>query len=251
MTTPLPSGKSGYFASTRAPRYSILFALPLLIAYEGLAALLATPEGGMRNGADALFRNAFTFAAGEYGPAIFMTAVALLGVGLVARDMRRSRDGLRKEYFFGMFAESVVLAIGFGLVIGTITAQLLGAVHLLAAGAPTDLAKMPWSVRLMLSLGAGLYEELFFRVVLVSGLTALGLTVFGWSRRTSVLVSVFASALIFSAFHYIPPYGDQFQIASFTFRFLSGLAFSALYVVRGFGITAWTHALYDAFLLLF
>lgn len=251
MTTPLPSGKSGYFASTRAPRYSILFALPLLIAYEGLAALLATPEGGMRNGADALFRNAFTLAAGEYGPAIFMTAVVLLGVGLVARDMRRSRDGLRKEYFFGMFAESALLAIGFGLVIGTITAQLLGAVHLLAAGAPTDIATMPWSVRLMLSLGAGLYEELFFRVVLVSGLTALGLTVFGWSRRTSVLVSVFASALIFSAFHYIPPYGDQFQVASFTFRFLSGLAFSALYVVRGFGITAWTHALYDAFLLLF
>src|SRR4051812_6747767 len=108
MTTPLPSGKSGYFASTRAPRYSILFALPLLVAYEALAALLSTPQGGMRNGADALFRSAFSAAAGAYGPAIFMTAVVLLGVGLVARDMRRSRDSLRKEYFIGMFAESVL-----------------------------------------------------------------------------------------------------------------------------------------------
>jgi hypothetical protein len=63
-------------------------------------------------------------------------------------------------------------------------------------------------------------------------------------------VAVVTSAFVFSAFHYIPPYGDPLEIASFTFRFFSGLAFSALYVIRGFGITAWTHALYDAFLLL-
>jgi hypothetical protein len=45
MTTPLPAGKGGYFASTRAPRYSVLLALPLLLLYEGLAALLETPQG--------------------------------------------------------------------------------------------------------------------------------------------------------------------------------------------------------------
>ena len=251
MTTPLPAGKGGYFSTSRAPRYSILFALPLLLAYEGLAALLATPEGGMRNGADALLRGAFSAAVGVHGPAIFIAAVVLLGAGLVVVDMRRTRDSLRPEYFVAMLAESIVLAILFGLVIGTLTAHLLGAVNLMAAGAPTDLASMSWSARLMLSLGAGLYEELFFRVVLVTGLTALGTGVFGWTRRTSVLVAVVSSAFIFSAFHYIPPYGDPLQIASFTFRFLAGLAFSALYVVRGFGITAWTHALYDMFLLLF
>ena len=40
------------------------------------------------------------------------------------------------------------------------------------------------------------------------------------------------------------------ELQSFVFRALSGLAFSGLYLMRGFGITAWTHALYDAFLLL-
>jgi hypothetical protein len=59
---------------------------------------------------------------------------------------------------------------------------------------------------------------------------------------------VVLAALIFSAFHYIGAYGDDWQLASFTFRFVAGLLFSALYVVRGFGITAWTHALYDVFL---
>lgn len=253
MTAPaLPAPtRRGYFASARAPRYSIVFALPLLLAYEGLAALLATPAGGMRNGADALFRMTFSAIAGAHGPAIFMAAVILLGVALVARDMKRSREALRPSYYGLMFAESALLAIGFGLVIGTVTAQLLGAANLLAVAAPQDIATMSWPMRLMLSLGAGLYEELFFRVVLVSGLTALGTIAFGWRRTTAVVVAVTVSAVLFSAFHYIPPYGDAFQISSFTFRLLSGIAFSALYVARGFGITAWTHALYDTFLLLF
>jgi hypothetical protein len=33
------------------------------------------------------------------------------------------------------------------------------------------------------------------------------------------------------------------------FRTIGGLFFSALYVLRGFGITAWTHALYDILVL--
>ena len=250
MTTPLPAGKGGYFASSRAPRYSILFALPLLILYEGLAALLETPQGGMRNGADALLRGMFGAVLGVHGPAIFMTIIVLAGAGLVATDMKRAREALRPVYFPLMLLEAGGLAVLFGLVIGTVTARLLGAAHLLAAGAPTDIAHMSWTTRLMLSLGAGLYEELFFRVLLVSGLNALGVKVFGWSRRSAILMAVLVSALVFSAFHYIPPYGDKLQLASFTFRFFSGVAFSALYVIRGFGITAWTHALYDSFLLL-
>jgi hypothetical protein len=250
MTTPLPAGKGGYFASSRAPRYSILFALPLLLLYEALAALLETPQGGMRNGADALLRGLFSAVLGIHGPAILMTIVVLVGAGFIAMDMRRARENLRPVYFPLMLAESSVLAILFGLVIGTVTARLLGAVNLLAVGAPTDLAQMSWTTRLMLSLGAGLYEELFFRVLLVSGLVALGVKVFGWTRRSAVVMAVVVSAFVFSAFHYIPPYGDKLELTSFTFRFFSGIAFSALYVVRGFGITAWTHALYDAFLLL-
>ena len=66
----------------------------------------------------------------------------------------------------------------------------------------------------------------------------------------AVLATV-VGAVIFSAFHYVGPYGDPFQLQSFAFRTISGVAFSALYLARGFGITAWTHALYDVFLLLF
>ena len=249
MTGSTSQARGGYFSSTRSPRYSILFALPLLVAYEGLAALLSRPDGGLRNGADALFRGAFVAVAGVRGPALFMTVVILIGVALVRRDMKRSAEGLKWHYFVLMLIETSLLAIGFGLVIGTITAQLLGAAHLLAIGAPPTITTMDRPTRLMLSLGAGLYEELFFRVVLVTGLSTLFRVAFGLGRGMSATMAVMISAILFSLFHYIPPYGDSFQIASFTFRLLSGLAFSALYATRGFGITAWTHALYDAFLL--
>jgi hypothetical protein len=47
----------------------------------------------------------------------------------------------------------------------------------------------------------------------------------------------------------VGPFGDRLEVGSFVFRTVAGLAFSGLYVTRGFGITAWTHALYDIFLL--
>jgi membrane protease YdiL (CAAX protease family) len=100
----------------------------------------------------------------------------------------------------------------------------------------------------MISLGAGIYEELLFRVLLVTGLTWAAARLFKWNRTQAGVFGVLAGALIFSAFHYIGPYGDNLQLASFTFRAVAGVLFSGLYLLRGFGITAWTHALYDVFL---
>ena len=75
-----------------------------------------------------------------------------------------------------------------------------------------------------------------------------------WMRRsftfTCLLIATVTGALIFSAFHYVGPFGDQLELRSFVFRAIAGVAFSALYIVRGFGITSWTHALYDVMLLI-
>jgi membrane protease YdiL (CAAX protease family) len=103
----------------------------------------------------------------------------------------------------------------------------------------------------MLSLGAGLYEELLFRVLLVSGLLMLARRVLGFGTTLANTFAVVLGALIFSAFHYVGPYGDPLRLDSFVFRSIAGVAFSALYVFRGFGITAWTHALYDVLVLVF
>jgi len=245
--------RSSYFAMSRSHRYSILFALPLLLGYEALAALLSQPgKGELRNGADALLRGAFTMIAGVHGSAIFMAAIILIGVGLVVRDLRASKDRLRSSVFVRMLGESAALALVFGFVIGITTAKLLGSLQALSTSAlsVSPLTQASWATRLMLSLGAGLYEELFFRVLLVTGLAAGARVVLGLGKRGAGVLAAIVGAFIFSAFHYIGPYGDPLQLQSFVFRMLSGIAFSALYLLRGFGIAAWTHALYDAFLLL-
>ncbi len=139
-----------------------------------------------------------------------------------------------------------VLALGLGAVVGAATAGVLGG---LASLAIAPVREMGLWTRLMVSLGAGLYEELFFRVLLVSALALLARRALGLRAVPAGAVATVLGALIFSAFHYVGPYGDPFRLTSFVFRAISGVAFSAMFLLRGFGITAWTHALYDVFLL--
>lgn len=232
---------SGYFSDSRSPRYAVLFAAPLLIAYETAAWLLASPSGaGVRNGADVLLKAPFVAVGGPRGVIAFELLLALAGAALVVRDWRRHPGPLRWSVFPLMLAESVVLAVATGGVLRYATAALL---HFFVLATPT--AGLGAPTQLMVSLGAGIYEELLFRVILVGGLSMVATRAFGWGPRGAGAFAVLVSALVFSAFHYIGAYGDPLRLASFLFRFLAGLVFSTLYVLRGFGITAWTHALYD------
>ena len=242
MVPPRPD----YWRLARAPRYSLLFALPLLVLYEAAAfALSGDAIAGVRNGADVLLKSLFLTLGGHRGLLAFDLLLLALGATLVVRDLRRTRGGLQPGIFLGMAAESVLGGLVFGLVAGTLTALLLGNATLLAqsTGMALDL-----STRLVVSLGAGIYEELLFRVVLVGALAWAGRRLLGWSPTASGISAAVLGALIFSAFHYIGPYGDPFETGSFVFRAVAGLLFSGMYLLRGLGITAWTHALYDVFL---
>jgi len=242
---PDPAPPSSYWRDTRAPRYSLILALPLLLLYEGFARLLAGDAvSGVRNGADVLLKGIFLSLGGSDGLLVF--GVVLFGVAtvLVWRDLRRG-GGLKGRYFLGMCGESVVYALAFGLVTGTVTGWIL---HAAASAGDGPMTQLDLSTQLMVSLGAGLYEELLFRVILVGAIAAGGRLILGLTPFTAGVLAVLVGAVVFSAFHYIGPYGDQLDLGSFTFRAVAGVLFSALYLIRGFGITAWTHALYDVFL---
>ncbi|HXE59018.1 MAG TPA: CPBP family intramembrane glutamic endopeptidase [Gemmatimonadales bacterium] len=235
-----------YWTATRAPRYSLLFALPLLLLYEILAfALSHDAIAGVRNGADVLLKSLFVLLGGRRGLIVFGIVLVGTGAVLVWQDLRAHGGKLRPRYFLGMAAESVLYALLFGLVAGTITHMLLTG-RPFAALAPMDRLDLP--TQLMVSLGAGIYEELLFRVLLVSALARLARGGFGWSPLAAGAFATLLGALVFSAFHYVGPYGDPLELPSFTFRAVAGVLFSGLYLVRGLGITAWTHALYDVFL---
>lgn len=240
-------GAGSYWNESRSHRYSLLFAMPLLLLYELLEYVAPVRSGGgvVRNGADVILTSLFTAMIGRRGPLVFMALVIGFALVLVWRDRRGGP--LRPGVFALMFAESGILALVFGVVIGAATVHLIGPLRSLAVGG--NALHGPMLARLTLSLGAGLYEELLFRVVLVA-LIANVLTFIGFSRTVAGVIAVILGAAIFSAFHYIGPFGEPLRLESFVFRFLAGLGFSALYLTRGFGITAWTHALYDVAVLM-
>lgn len=246
---PRPPTPAGYWSAARAPRHSLTLALPLLLLYETLAFALSREQmGAVRNGADVLLKSLFLAMGGRHGVTIF--GVLLLGVGafLVARDLRRN-GAIRPRVLALMLLEAAAYAAVLGVFVSALTSLLLSGRLPLAAGVDEGgLGRFDLTTQLMISLGAGLYEELLFRVLLVSGLALAARALFGWRPLAAGGFAALAGALIFSGFHYVGPYGDALTLPSFTFRAIAGLVFSGLYLVRGFGITAWAHALYDVFL---
>jgi membrane protease YdiL (CAAX protease family) len=100
-------------------------------------------------------------------------------------------------------------------------------------------------------IGAGIYEELLFRLILICALMLLFQDVIGFGKGNSMALAVLVSAALFGAHHHIdfltgrPNQGDLFDWAKFAFRTMAGVYFAVLFAVRGFGITAGTHAFYD------
>jgi len=100
-------------------------------------------------------------------------------------------------------------------------------------------------------IGAGIYEELVFRLILICLLMLLFQDLLQLNHGSSVILSVFVSAALFSAYHHIDFFSgqlyqrDPFNWTEFVFRTIAGVYFAVLFAVRGFGITAGTHAFYD------
>ena len=95
----------------------------------------------------------------------------------------------------------------------------------------------------MLAFGAGVYEELLFRAFFfyVSAITLIRLI--GMKKWAAYFTAAFVSSLLFSWAHYLG--AESFTYYPFSFRLLIGLAFCGIYLGRGLGIAAWTHAFYD------
>ncbi len=241
-TPATPVAPTSYWSQSRAPRYSLTFALPLLALYE-LSAQLVSGNSGVRNGAEVMLKQGAQALLGANGPVILLGLIVAAMLFAIVRDARK-HGAPRGLIFLGMTVESATLAAVFGLVIGLATAKLITSFGL----AVPALDQLGLSTALMVSLGAGFYEELLFRVLLVSALLLAARHALGWGPVAAGIFATLGGALAFSAVHYIGPLGDQVSSQSFVFRTLAGMAFSGLYVTRGFGITAWTHALYDVFL---
>ena len=111
------------------------------------------------------------------------------------------------------------------------------------------------SGRVVAFLGAGIYEELLFRLMMLPAVAVL-LSFCGMKRNTSFALAVLTTSLLFAAAHYrlditlgpiqwATPSGDPFEWMSFVFRLMAGSFFSIVFLYRGFGIAVGAHAMYD------
>jgi membrane protease YdiL (CAAX protease family) len=115
-----------------------------------------------------------------------------------------------------------------------------------APGTPANIGDFPWQTRLVLSIGAGIYEELLFRMVAIALVHFVVVDLLRFSHRAGAISAILISAFAFTSYHGVLDGGEAgVQWASAVFFFLSGLYFAGLFVVRGFGIAVGVHAAYD------
>lgn len=226
-----------YHRMTRSATYGFLGALPLIAAYEVLIAVVnfGRPFAPVRLGAEMWLKILLPAPFG-LGAVVLLVALAVVG-GVIFYLERNRRLRLRPRYFALMIGESALYAF-------VVAVGVSGVVTVLLSTGPALPREGGFLTQMALSIGAGVYEELLFRVLIVGGLYWLLRRTLP-QKRYAYLAAAVVGALLFSAAHYTGLYGDAFGLDSFLFRFLFGLALNGIFLLRGFAVAAWTHALYD------
>jgi hypothetical protein len=232
--------RTGYLADSERPWASLIFLLPMVLAYElyvaGVFAAHPTASAATapppRITACILIQELFALfgAAGQHLPAL-----ALAGMLISAHLVRRDSWKVRPAVLLGMVVESAAWA-GPLFVLGWAIVRLL---PLARSGVGGNL--------FFLSLGAGVYEEMLFRLIVVTVLICIFRDGFRWRPGVAASAAIVTSAIAFSFYHYLGT-GEPFLVAPLIFRTLAGAYLGSIYALRGFGVTAGSHAAYDLFI---
>jgi hypothetical protein len=164
----------------------------------------------------------------------------LLGWHLVRRDPWRFPARLLGT----MAAETLLLAVPLLGLHGLFQMIGAGCSPWLAVGAAAQAPEGPWLAHIITSMGTGIYEELLFRLLLVSLLIVVARHLVGLKREGGIVAAVLVAAGIFAGAHYFGN-ATSFTWPTFLFRTAAGIYLSALFAYRGFGIAAAVHFLFN------
>lgn len=251
------SAVSDYFHVSRRPWASLLFLLPLIAVYElGTAAFVRDAATGAEYRIIAFnLLNDFLRMFGATGR--YLPAFAVVSILVAWHLARKDPWHVRPRVIGGMWLESACWALPL-LALAVLMGRYL---PLLAADGPTpgttfsaagEAVPRSWAAAagggggvslVVLSIGAGIYEELVFRLIgfAVCGFVLVDLL--GVRPSRALFASLVITAVAFSLYHYLGHETPHWR--SFLFRTLAGLFFGAVYLWRGFGVAAGTHAAYD------
>lgn len=225
---------NNYFKQSRSPFYSFVFILPLFIIYEiGIFLISSQDLPIIRNGADVLLRKLLETIglSGVYGMGL------LLFIGIVIAYLinksKFKKLSINNNYFLIMIFESLFWSVILFIILSQ--GQLL-----LGKGTAKLLMQ-----QIVLSIGSGIFEEFVFRVISVSGLAIIVGLFFKNQYFLKISISIIIAAVIFSVFHFIGEYADTPKISLFLLRFVAGIVLGYIYILRGFGIAAYSHSFYN------
>lgn len=221
-----------YLTRSRNLPKSFLFILPLLVFYE-IGIVLYGAE--TKNAADVIVKKPFEFF-GDSATLAFNSLIIIISLYSIFHIEKKNR--LNCKIFFPMFFESVIYGFSLGYVI-------LFFVHGYLPFDITNSYVQSFIKGIIISLGAGIYEEILFRLLLLSAIYVIIVKALKTNPIIGSLCSILICAFIFSIMHYMGPSGDSFSISSFSFRLVAGIILSAIFIFRGLGIAVYTHAIYD------
>jgi membrane protease YdiL (CAAX protease family) len=237
VTDPLPTD---YLARTRELPVNLVFLFPWVLVYQ--LSLLAT-KSPLDNAAAAWVKHVGGSLGRDGLRAATLLACLLLCVFVVRRVRQAPHD---RGIYGGMLLEGLV----YGALLGLVSQALAGSLPLgrMVPLGPADalLGGLRGGLQdLGLAVGAGLFEEVVFRGLLVTALLFLLRHGIGTDRVTAALVAVAAAAWVFSAWHHWGDGAEPFHPVVFAFRFWAGVVLGIVFVGRGLGIAAFAHGFYD------
>lgn len=202
---------------------SLVLIFPLLLAYE-IGVLFA----GQVNGADIVTR-ALYGVVGTRAAYLLVHAVFALAFLVWIRGDRRW-SSLTLEVASPVILEAAIYALTLGALGTLIVERLLGLGF--SAGS------------LVSAIGAGVHEELVFRLGAITLLMAM-FTRMAVERRLAFLLSLVISTVLFAAAHHAGTHGEPFTSHAFAFRCVAGCAFGLVYWFRSLAHAVYAHVLYD------
>jgi Type II CAAX prenyl endopeptidase Rce1-like len=257
------SARGGHLTEKPGAWVDLALTLPIFVGYQLGVVFLK-----VKNASDLVTGPLLQLANGSRLNYLGMT----LGIGVVFAGVF-ALLGRGHAFRFGKFIQIAIEGAVYAVVMRLVANFVVGNLPMIVRGlgpkshglvaATSPMGSDPMTGFVM-SLGAGFYEELAFRVVLF-GLGAKLLVLLLARERMNLVdqqgprltlrgflvmaVWALVSAAVFSGVHYVGALGDKFELGSFVFRFVLGLALTLIFVFRGFAAAVWTHALYDAWVL--
>lgn len=247
------------------PWTDLALTLPLFIGYHLGVVFLP-----YRNAADWVTQELQALV--DHSVPIYVALTVLLGAAYVVPLLLLGRGKhISWNRFAWMGTEGIAYAVGMRVLAGLLAAKLFSwaTVGDDAASLMSRAPALSSSVErasealdagtrftgVIMSLGAGFYEELTFRALLYGGGAALLLFLFnvarGFQRILFRVVWAVLAAVAFSAWHHFGTFGEDFDLKTFSFRAACGLVFTLIYELRGLAPAVWTHALYDLWVMAF